>query len=76
MWIVLHTYFMWCNTEERGSNILREYQLLKQDPLFCFVNDTMGLRVVWNCFCEWTRSLADTDLVDRVTSAGIQGLVG
>ena len=40
------------------------------------MNDTVGLRVVWSCFCEWTRIPADTDLVDRVTSAGIQSLVG
>lgn len=49
-------------------------------PFPFFVNDTTGLRVVWSCFffffVNGRGPRADSDLVDRVTSAGIQDLVG
>lgn len=76
MWIVLHTYFIWCNEEERGRNILTEYQLPKQEPFPILWMTQWGWGLYGAAVVNGRGPWADTDLVDRVTSAGIQGVQG
>lgn len=67
---------MWCNEEERGRNILTEYQLRKQEPFPTLWMTQWGWELYGAAVVNGRGPRADTDLVDRVTSAGIQGVQG
>lgn len=71
MWIVLHALFIWHSEAKKGKQHPDRISATETGHFLLFVN---GAESCYGpAFVNGRGPRADTDLVDRVTSAGIQG---